>query len=152
MAKAKRSTPKAKQARARSQVSVSDHEWGSIFTGTKENLTAAGLLPRRFKLEEAYWLPLNWRERHAEAVYGPNYGPVPPRWKAEAHKAWEDKEMLSVHVRFSPDRDLNVMERTEKVLAAFPYRGGDFEIVRKLIAEIPPRPLSEQLPEAIRHG
>lgn len=129
-------------------VTAEDFNWGTIFTGTKAALVKAGLMPQDCKIPklghvgEGYWLPLDWTERYNAACFGPDFGPIPPRWDAEVINN-DGPQSLSVRASFNPDQDLNVRERAEMATIAL-------KAALRMVEEIAPRPLSVSIPAAIK--
>jgi hypothetical protein len=139
----KRKQRKAKQQA--SNITVEQFNWGSLFKGSKEALISAGLaMPEHFKFKKGsagkkYWLPFDWEKKYSEACYGPNFGPVPPRWDAHVSDSLNIiPGQYSVHVEYDIVSDLNVRQRVAQAMTVL-------RTAVELVESIAPVPVSEQL-------
>lgn len=151
---------KAKSSKSRKQgkrcIAAEDFNWGSIFTGTKDQLIAARLAkPEHFRFRKGdssghYWLPLG------QKVWD-GISERPPHWNATVSESYGPGSdgLYDIKVSFDPLSDMNVLERTQRALAMLDaVRVLDsirleYPKVRDAVAAIPPVPLSVQVPAAI---
>ena len=132
-----------------SGVTVSNHNWGAIFRGTKAALIKAALasdelFPKKGR-ESAYQLPLNADDGWHAACFGPAYGEIPPSWTAKLVN--EEEGTFSLYVEYN-ERDLNTRQRAQEVIAALDSPKS-LEEIKALIRSIPPNFMSDLLGEQL---
>lgn len=141
-------------------IKVSDYVWGAIFEGTKAAFVRAGLVdekrvPKKIGTTILYQLPLNHNDGYTAACYGPTYGEIPPSWEAicgiepEVAGTPKGNPLLSLTVKFN-FRDQGVRDRMLQALGELERPDMNAALLRKLILQIPPVPLSIQVPEQIK--
>lgn len=133
-------------------VKVEDFNWGAIFTGSKAALIKAGLVsaqlvPAKGKHKQ-YRLPLNHSDGYMAACYGPTWGRIPPAWDASIGEG-DEKGTYAVKVSFDWVRDMNIRERTERAFEEMNRPDVNMALLRHMVAEIPPLPLSVAVPDQI---
>jgi hypothetical protein len=133
-------------------VEAREYTWGAIFKGTKEALIKAGLLDATTRTVKSgvkhYRLPLNHEDGYNAACYGPTFGTIPPTWMASV--SYDDGDKYSVSVEYDHPRDMDCRARAERAIAELDRRDMNPTLLRQLIAEIPPAPLSVLVPEQIK--
>lgn len=149
---AERWAERLKRAKLRG-VKADDYCWGTIFNGSKAALIKAGLadaksFPAKGK-ERKYQLPLNYGDGYNAACYGPTFGAIPPSWSARISHSMDSDGTYSVYVDFNTD-DLKVRERTDRAFDEMDRPDMNLALLRQLVAEIPPLPLSVTIPEQIK--
>lgn len=133
-------------------IEVQDLNWGAIFTGSKAALIKAGLVSAQFvpakgKSKE-YRLPLNHHDGYIAACYGPTWGKIPPAWDVSITEG-DEKGTYEVRAPYDWVDEMNIRERTQRAFEEMDRPDVNMSLLRRLVAEIPPLPLSVAVPEQI---
>ncbi len=124
-------------------IKVEDFNWGAIFTGSKDALIRAKLAPSAFKVGKEYTLPLDYSERYDKQAIATGFsGDAPQSWQATISSDTKGAREYSVYVEYDKRRDLDVRARAQDAIAAL-------EVLRAFLLKVPPRPLSEAIPEVV---